>query len=263
MLTDSIRFDDGAAYERYMGKWSRFAGEVFLDWLAPEPGLRWLDVGCGNGAFTERIVERCAPLSVEGIDPSEAQLAYARARPALRSARFRQADAMALPFPDNTFDVAVMPLVIFFVPDPAQGVAEMARVVRPGGTVAAYAWDMVDGGFPYAALQAEMRKMGVAVPVPPSPDASRIDAMRDVWMSAELEAVETREITVQRTFADFEDYWMTILGGSSVRPKLATMASEDLARLQARMRALLPADAAGRITYPARANAIKGSVPAP
>jgi SAM-dependent methyltransferase len=263
MVTDQIRFDDGAAYERYMGKWSRLAGEVFLDWLAPEPGLRWLDVGCGNGAFTERLVERCAPLSVEGIDPSEAQLAYARTRPALRAARFRQADAMAQPFPDNTFDVAVMPLVIFFVPDPAQGVAEMARVVCPGGTVAAYAWDVFGGGFPYDALQAEMREMGVAVPVPPSLDASRIDAMRDLWTGAGLDAVETREITVQRTFADFEDYWTTIRGGASVRPKLATMASEDLSQLQARMRARLPADAAGRITYRAWANAVKGRVPAP
>ena len=76
-MTNQITFDDGAAYERYMGKWSQLAGETFLDWLAPKPGLRWLDVGCGNGAFTEMLVERCAPVSVEGIDPSEAQLAYA------------------------------------------------------------------------------------------------------------------------------------------------------------------------------------------
>ena len=75
MPTNQIRFDDGAAYERYMGKWSQLAGETFLDWLAPKPGLRWLDVGCGNGAFTEMLVERCAPASVQGIDPSEAQLA--------------------------------------------------------------------------------------------------------------------------------------------------------------------------------------------
>lgn len=71
-MTDQIRFDDGAAYERYMGEWSRLAGETFLDWLAPQTGLRWLDVGCGNGAFTEMLVGRCAPLSVHGVDPSEA-----------------------------------------------------------------------------------------------------------------------------------------------------------------------------------------------
>jgi SAM-dependent methyltransferase len=261
VTTNEIRFDDGAAYERYMGKWSQLAGETFLDWLAPKSGLRWLDVGCGNGAFTEMLVERCAPLSVQGIDPSEEQLAFARTRPASRVAQFRQGDAMALPFPGDTFDTAVMPLVIFFVHDPAKGVAEMARVVCPGGTVTAYAWDMVGGGFPYEALQVEMRGMGVAVPVPPSPDASRIDAMRDLWTGAGLDSVETREIIVQRTFIDFDDYWTTILGGPSVGPQLAAMASEDLAFLKARMRVRLPADATGRITYSARANAVKGHVP--
>jgi len=261
-MTDlPIRFEDGAAYERYMGKWSRLAGEVFLDWLAPESGLRWLDVGCGSGAFTEMLVERCAPVSVEGIDPSEEQLAFARARAASSVARFRQGNAMEIPFPDGTFDAAVMPLVIFFVPDPPRGVAEMARVVRPGGTVAAYAWDLLGGGFPYEALQAEMRDLGAAVRVPPSPEASRIDAMKDLWRGAGLDAVETREIAVQRTFADFDDYWTTILMGPSVGPGLAAMTSEEITLLQTRVRARLPADAAGRITVSGRTNAIRGRVP--
>ena len=99
MAEQKIRFDDGAAYEQMMGIWSRFAGEIFLDWLAPPPGWRWIDVGCGSGAFTELLVERCAPGEVLGIDPSEGQLAFARARPASRAAEFRQGDAMALPFP--------------------------------------------------------------------------------------------------------------------------------------------------------------------
>ncbi|HVF54988.1 MAG TPA: methyltransferase domain-containing protein [Pyrinomonadaceae bacterium] len=261
MATDQIRFDDGAAYERYMGEWSRLAGETFLDWLAPKSGLRWLDVGCGNGAFTEMLVERCAPASVQGIDPSEAQIAFARTRPAARVAQFRQGDAMAQPFPDDTFDAAVMPLVIFFVPDPARGVAEMARVVCPGGTVSAYAWDMEGGGFPYEALRVEMRGLGVAVPEPPSPGASRIDAMRDLWTGAGLDSVETLEINVQRPFADFDDYWATILGGPSVGPKLAALTPEDAAQLRARMRERLPADATGRIICSARANAVKGRVP--
>lgn len=261
MTTNQIRFDDGAAYERYMGKWSQFAGETFLAWLAPKSGLRWLDVGCGNGAFTELLIERCAPVSVHGIDPSEAQLAYARTRPALQEAQFQQGDAMAQPFPDDLFDVAVMPLVIFFVPNPAKGVAEMARVVCPGGVVTAYAWDMPGGGFPYESLLDEMRGLSLAVPVPPNPDASRLDMLQDLWQGAGLEAVETREIIVQRTFTDFDDYWTTVLGAPSVGSILAAMAPEESTHLKTLMRARLPIDANGHITYQARAHAVKGCVP--
>ena len=99
MPNDQIRFDDGAAYERYMGKWSQLAGEAFLDWLAPKAGLRWLDVGCGGGAFTEMLVERCAPVSVIGIDPAEGQLAFARERHGAGIAQFRpgRCDGAAIP----------------------------------------------------------------------------------------------------------------------------------------------------------------------
>lgn len=115
---DGIHFSNGASYERYMGHWSRLVGEIFLDWLAPAEGLRWLDVGCGNGAFTQLLVERCRPATVHGIDPSQAQLDYAREREALQALDLRIGDAMDLPFPDDAFDAAVMPLVIFFVPIP-------------------------------------------------------------------------------------------------------------------------------------------------
>jgi SAM-dependent methyltransferase len=261
MQNNPIRFDNGSTYERYMGVWSQLAGATFLDWLAPKSGLRWLDVGCGNGAFTELLAARCAPVSVEGIDPAEGMLAFARTRPVARIARFSPGDAMALPFGDATFDAAVMPLVIFFVPDPTKGVAEMVRVVGAGGTVTAYAWDMAGGGFPYELLHAELRAMGLVVPMPPSSDASRLDALRDLWTGAGLQAVETRAITVQRTFADFEDYWTTILGAPHASATLGKMTPADLALLQARMRQILPADATGRITYSARANAVKGNVP--
>src|SRR5882762_3380080 len=136
MAEQQIRFDDGASYEQMMGIWSRSAGEIFLDWLAPPLGLRWIDIGCGNGAFTELLVERCAPVEVQGIDPSEGQLAFARGRPATRLAAFHQGDSMALPYPADRFDAAIMALVIVFVPDPTKGIDEMVRVVRPGGTVA-------------------------------------------------------------------------------------------------------------------------------
>ena len=188
MTTNGIRFQDGSAYERYMGQWSRLAGETFIGWLGAASGQRWLDVGCGNGAFTETLIERCAPASVEGVDPSPEQLVHARARPALQAARFREGDAMALPYPDAEFDIAVMPLVIFFVRDPARSVAEMARVVRPGGMVTAYSWDLDGGGFPYEPLLAEVRELGIGMPAPPSPEASRIDVQRDLWAGAGLDA---------------------------------------------------------------------------
>ncbi len=235
---------------------------VFIDWLAPSPGLKWIDVGCGNGAFSELLVERCAPAEVQGIDPSEGQIDYARKRPAARLAKFNIGHAMALPFPDNAFDAATMALVIFFVPDPAKGVAEMARVVRPGGTVAAYAWDILGGGFPQEPIRIEMRTMGLTPVNPPSVEASRIDAMRELWRGAGFDAVETREIVVQRTFADFEDFWATSLLGASVGPTIATMSSGEIDRLKDRVRAQMPAaDAGGRVAYAARANAVKGRVP--
>jgi ubiquinone/menaquinone biosynthesis C-methylase UbiE len=113
MAECQIRFNDGAAYERMMGTWSRIAGAIFIDWLAPPSGLRWIDVGCGNGGFSELLVERCAPAEVQGINPSEAQLAFARTRPGARLTKFDRGDAMALPVSDDAFDAATMALVIF------------------------------------------------------------------------------------------------------------------------------------------------------
>jgi hypothetical protein len=69
MAEHQIRFDDGVAYERMMGAWSKLAGGIFLDWIAPRPGLRWIEGGCGNGAFTELVVERYTPAEVHGIRP--------------------------------------------------------------------------------------------------------------------------------------------------------------------------------------------------
>ena len=141
-------FSDGAAYERMMGRWSRVAGEQFLNWLALPKGLRCLDVGCGNGAFTEELIVRCAPASVMGLDPSEDQITYARKRPGTKLAEFRVGGAQALPFDDDSYDAALMALVIAFLSDPAKSVAEMARVVRPGGWIATYMWDIPAGGVP-------------------------------------------------------------------------------------------------------------------
>ena len=261
LRTSQIRFDDGAAYEAFMGVWSRLVGETFLEWLAAPAGRRWADVGCGNGAFTELLLERCAPAEVQGIDPSAEQLAYARTRLADAPVQFHQGDAMALPWPDDAFDAAVMALVIFFVPDPVRGVAEMARVVRPGGSVSAYAWDILGGGFPFAALQQEMQAAGIPTIYPPSVEAARLDALRALWAGAGLVGIETREIVVQRTFDSFERFWAIARTGPRIAPALAGMAAPTVDALKARVRQRLTADASGRITYSARANAIRGLTP--
>jgi SAM-dependent methyltransferase len=257
MAESQFRFDDGAAYERMMGTWSRLAGDIFLDWLAPQPGLRWVDIGCGNGAFSEAIVDRCQPAEVQGIDPSEGQLAFARTRPAARLAHFQQGDAMALPFPDSGFDVAVMALVIFFVPDPAKGLAEMARVLRPGGTMATYAWDMFGGGYPLEPIQAELRAMNIAPLRPPSAEASRADNLRALWAGVGATEIDTRVIKVQRTFDSFDEFW-SIAMLSSARTIIAKMTGGEVEKLKSGVRERVRPDAAGRITCAAHANAIKG-----
>jgi len=154
-----------------------------------------------------------------------------------------------------------MALVIFFVPAPTKGVAEMVRVVGPGGTVATYAWDMEGGGYPGEPIHAEMRAMGLKPLLPPSFGASRMEALRDLWTATGLDAIETREITVQRTFADFDDFWATSLMPGNIGPIVAAISAGDAERLKTRVRARLPADEAGHITYAGRANAVKGCVP--
>ena len=261
MAQQSIRFDDGAAYERLMGAWSQLVGQVFLDWLSPGVGLRWIDVGCGNGAFTEQLIRRCAPIEVQGIDPSEGQLAFARTRAGTESAVFSQGDAMALPFDAGRFNAAVMALVIHFVPDPAKAVSEMARVVRPGGLVAAYVWDALGNGSPTDLILTEMRAMGLAPAGPPSVHASTADALHGLWKDAGLERIASRAITVRRSFDDADDYWDAISGTGVPKLMLDRMEAGVIAELKDRVCARVSTGDQTRITLEARANAIMGHVP--
>jgi ubiquinone/menaquinone biosynthesis C-methylase UbiE len=254
-------FSDGKAYERFMGRWSRLAGNAFLDWLDPPKGLRWLDVGCGNGAFTEALIDRTAPSAVTGIDPSDGQLAYARTRPGVKSAQFRTADAQALPFADGSFDAAAMALVIAFVPDPAKAVSEMARVVLPGGSVATYMWDIPGGGLPLEPIHKAMKAMGAASPVPPGSANSTRNAMQALWERAGLRSVESRVIPITVVYSGFDDFWESNAvpvgpAGQAIH-KLPPPAREQL---KARLRQQLPEGPDGRISYEAFANAVKGRV---
>lgn len=112
-----IRFVDGEGYERFMGRWSRVAGRLFLDWLSLPSGLKWLDVGCGTGAFTEIIKESSGASEIMAIDPSTAQISYAQSRKRVEGIQFQVADARSMPFDDERFDVALSALVLNFIPD--------------------------------------------------------------------------------------------------------------------------------------------------
>ena len=257
---NQIRFEDGAAYETYMGIWSRKVGEEFLAWLKPPSDLFWLDVGCGNGAFTALLAERVKPLSIIGVDPSPAQLDFARTRSGVSIARFEAGHAMELPAADDSVDAAVMALVIAFVPDPAKGVAEMARVVKPGGLVSAYMWDWPEG-FPFHHSHKIIEDRGLPAIAPPSWEASREARLVELWQGAGLADVESRAITVERTFPDFETLWAITLTGPRVATLATTLSPEVKAEIRKELKDRLGVEEGRPVTLKATANAVKGRVP--
>lgn len=251
-----IGFNDGAGYELLMGQWSRDAGSVFLDWLQPAAGLAWLDVGCGSGAFSSLVVDRCAPRSLLGIDPSEAQLDFARGRGLGPVATFRSGDAMQIDLPDRSVDVAVAALVMHFMPDTLRGVKEMARVVVPGGLVGAYTWSLETSGFPYEALHGAMLATGLEVPEPPHPEAGNADELVRLWRAAGLADVRQRAISVTRMFRDFEQYWQTATLSPRTASVLRDLAPDQLATVRNETRSRV----SNPLSVTAQANAVSGRV---
>jgi ubiquinone/menaquinone biosynthesis C-methylase UbiE len=253
-------FSDGKIYERMMGRWSKRVGTQFLDWLDAPKNLRWVEVGCGNGAFTEELIARCAPLEVSAVDPSDGQLNFARTRPGAKMAQFQIGDAQALPFADNAFDAAAMALAITFIPDPARAVAEMARVVRPGGVVATYMWDTLNDGVPLAPIAVALKSMGKTL-ARVSSEASRREAMQALWQEAGLQSVETRVIRIPVTFSSFDDFCESnLVPIGPAGQVLSAMSPAEKEQLKARLREILPIAADGSIAYEAFANAVKGRV---
>ncbi len=167
---------------------------------------------------------------------------------------------MALPYGDDAFDAAVMALVIFFVPEPEKGVAEMARVVRPGGHVSAYAWDVLAGGFPFAVMHDALTAMGMTPVWPPRVDAARLDALRTLWSDAGLVDVRTDVIRVERTFADADAFFDVARTGPRLAAKIASMTPDDVDKLKRLLRERVETAADGRVVCAGVANAIVGRV---
>jgi len=256
-------WENAESLERYVGRWSRLVAREFVAWLQVPPGSRWLDVGCGSGALTETVLAEAEPESIEGVDTSEAFVAYAASRVTDLRASFAVADAQALDRPDAAYDAVASSLVLNFLPDPARGAAEMRRVARPGGVVAGYVWD-------YAGEMQLMRRFWDAA-AELDPAAADLDEGRRMagcnpadlealFAGAGLEEVETRAIDVPTVFADFDDYWSPFEGGQGPAPGYcASLPPDRRAALRERLRETLPAAADGSISLVARAWAVRGT----
>ncbi|HZH28280.1 MAG TPA: class I SAM-dependent methyltransferase [Azospirillaceae bacterium] len=256
----------GDAYEAYVGRWSRLVAREFIERLGAPSGLRWLDVGCGTGALSQTVLDRCAPAALAGIDPSEGFIAHARRHTTDPRAEFRVGDARTLPVEDAAFDIAVSGLVLNFVPDPAKAVAEMTRAVRPlTGVVSAYVWD-------YAGEMQMMRHFwDAAVALDPTArdkiEGSRFplcrpEPLRDLWLGAGLGEVEVRAIDAPTVFRDFDDYWSPFLGGQGPAPAYCMSLPLDKRHaLRERLRSTLPSKPDGSIRLIARAWAVRGKRP--
>jgi SAM-dependent methyltransferase len=264
-MTESSRHDAwqaGDSYDLYMGRWSRRIAPRFLDWLGAAEGLDWLEIGCGTGALSAAILERCNPKSLVAIDSSEGFLGKARMNVSDRRAEFRAGDAQALPLADASRDVIVSALVLNFVPDRKRALAEMRRVARPGATIGFYVWDYPGGGMQF------MRAFWNAA-TSLDPTATELSEDRrfpfctqsglvDLATEAGLASVECVPIEGPTTFSDFADFWRPFTLGAGPAPGYCMSlgpAARD--RLREKLDATLPRNDDGSIPLEARAWAIK------
>ena len=223
------------------------------------PKQRWLDVGCGTGAASEAVLLGTDPVSVVGVDPSEAYVAAARARLPDHRVTVQVGGASSLPLVDASVDQAISGLVLNFVPDLGAALDELRRVLVPGGQVAAYVWNYASG------MQMLRTFWDAAIAEDPMVEGrdERFEVcepggLAAAFAAASFDIVEERPVEVPTVFRDFADYWTPFLGGQGPAPSYcASLSAEARERLRARLEGTLVADMDGRIHLRAQAWAVR------
>jgi SAM-dependent methyltransferase len=207
-----MAFDVAAeAYQRFMGRYADPLAEQFCAFARIRPGQRALDVGCGPGALTERLAALLGPPAVAAIDPSEPFVAAARRR--CPGVDVRSGAAEDLPYAHDVFDAAMAQLVVQFMTDPLAGLAEMGRVTRPGGTVAACIWDHAGGTGPLSQFWAAVREVDPSEAAESSAAGSAQGHLAELFGRAGLRVVEDGRLTVEVAYDSFEEWWEPYTAG--------------------------------------------------
>jgi len=253
-----MSFDvSGNAYDRFMGRYSRELAPPFADFAGVAAGQRVVDVGCGSGVLTEELARRIGDDHVAGADPSPLLAACAERVP---GADLKRAAAEDLPWPDEAFDAALAQLVLHFMTDVEAGIAEMARVTRAGGVVAACTWDFSGGMKLLGTFWESARALdpGAAETETSAFDKARLDAL---WRGAGLGDVEVDALVVSSRYEDFDELWGTfLLGVGPAGQYLASQPPERQAAIRAEYFSRV-GEPAGPVELDARAWAVRGVVP--
>jgi SAM-dependent methyltransferase len=227
-----VAFDDAESYARFMGRFSQPLAPAFADLVDVAADGRVLDVGCGPGVLTAVLVERYGAERVDALDPTRPFVAAARER--LPGVDIREGAAEDLPYADAAYDAALAHLVVHFMKDPAQGLSEMARVTRPGGTVAASVWDHPGGRgplTPFWSAVADLDPGGVAEASAGAHEGELVRMLGD----AGLTDVQGGELSVTVPMASFDEWWEPYLApAGSVGDYLAARSEEQVRALRDR-----------------------------
>jgi SAM-dependent methyltransferase len=207
-----MMFANAVAYQRFMGRYSDKLSHEFVRAAGVSPGSKVIDVGCGAGALTVGLAGIVGAENVAGVDPSEPFVVEARTR--VPGADLRVGPAESLPFEDATFDASLSQLVFHFVQDPAASVAEMRRVTRPGGRVAACVWDMTGGMTMLRSYWDAAREAGATGPDEVERFGGQPGQLAQLWRDAGLREVVDESLTVSAAYEDFDELWSSFLGAA-------------------------------------------------